>query len=74
MKTVTVREFYDNPGLVDTLLEGQQLVVTAEGKPKFVVTKGVRPKMTRGLAEERAVGDPKAAKFDGVAFLKTLKK
>ena len=31
-------------------------------------------RMTRQLAEKRAVGDPKAPKFDGVAFLRTLKK
>jgi hypothetical protein len=31
-------------------------------------------RMTRKLAEKRAVGDPKAPKFDGVAFLRTLKK
>ena len=32
------------------------------------------PRMTRRLAEKRAVGDPDAPKFDGVAFLRTLKK
>ena len=31
-------------------------------------------RMTRQLAEKRAVGDPKAPKFDGAAFLRTLKK
>jgi hypothetical protein len=36
--------------------------------------KAVRPRMTRALAEERAVGDPRAPKFDGVAFLRSLKK
>jgi hypothetical protein len=40
MKTVTVREFYHNAVLVDGLPEGQPLVVTTKGKPKFVVTKG----------------------------------
>ena len=30
--------------------------------------------MTRRLAEKRAVGDPKAPKFDGAAFLRSLKK
>jgi hypothetical protein len=33
-----------------------------------------RPRMTRELAEARAVGDPTKPKFDGVAFLRTLKK
>ena len=74
MKTVTVREFYHNAGIVDGLAEGRQLLVTANGKPKFVVSKGARPKMTRKLAEERAVGDPKGARFDGTAFLASLKK
>jgi len=31
-------------------------------------------RMTRQLAAKRAVGDPNAPKFDGVAFLRTLKK
>lgn len=74
MKTVTVREFYHNAGIVDGLAEGRQLLVTANGKPKFLVSKGARPKMTRKLAEERAVGDPKAVRFDGTAFLASLKK
>jgi hypothetical protein len=44
------------------------------GKPKFVVSKGVRPKMTKKLAEVRAVGHSKDSKFDGTAFLASLKK
>ena len=74
MKTVSVREFYHNAGLVDGLPEGQQLVVTANGKPKFVVSRSRRPRMTRKLAEARAVGSAGAAKFDGTAFLGSLKK
>ena len=74
MKTVSVREFYHNAGLVDGLAEGKQLVVTANGKPKFVVSRTPRPRMTRKLAEARAVGDLKASKFDGTAFLASLKK
>jgi antitoxin (DNA-binding transcriptional repressor) of toxin-antitoxin stability system len=74
MKTVTVREFYHNAGLVDGLRQGRQLVVTANGKPRFVVSKGATPRMTRKLAEERAIGDPKGSKFDGRAFLASLKK
>ena len=74
MKTVSVREFYHNAGLVDGLAEGQQLVVTTNGKPKFVVSKSRRPKMTRKLAEARAVGSVGIAKFDGTAFLASLKK
>jgi antitoxin (DNA-binding transcriptional repressor) of toxin-antitoxin stability system len=74
MKTVTVREFYHNAGLIDGLAEGKQLLVTANGRPRFVVTKSRRPKMTRKLAEARAVGDVTARKFDGTSFLKSLKK
>ena len=74
MKTVTVREFYHNAGLVDGLAEGKQLLVTANGKPKFVVSKSRRPKMTRKLAEARAVGNASGSKFDGTAFLGSLKK
>ena len=74
MKTVTVREFYHNAALVDGLAEGKQLLVTANGKPKFIVSKSSQPKMSRELAEKRAVGDSKAPRFDGTAFLSSLKK
>jgi antitoxin (DNA-binding transcriptional repressor) of toxin-antitoxin stability system len=74
MKTVSVREFYHNAGLVDGLAEGRQLLVTAKGQPKFLVTKSGRPKMTRALAEQRTVGVASAKSFDGVAFLRSLKK
>ena len=74
MKTVSVREFYHNAGLVDGLPEGSQLVVTAKGRPKFVVTKSAGPKMTRALAEQRSVGESGRGNFDGVAFLRSLKK
>jgi hypothetical protein len=75
MKTATVREFYHNAGLVDGLAEGKRLVVTSNGKPKFVVSKWARPpEMARKLAESRAVGDPRGRKFDGTAFLASLKK
>jgi antitoxin (DNA-binding transcriptional repressor) of toxin-antitoxin stability system len=73
MKSVTVREFYHNAGLVDGLAEGRQLIVTARGKPKFMVTKGVRPRMTRALAEARAVGATRGEALDGTAFLRSLK-
>ncbi len=74
MKTVSTRKFYHNARLVDGLPEGQQLVVTANGKAKFVVSKSRRPRMTRKLAETRAVGVGGAARFDGTAFLTSLKK
>jgi antitoxin (DNA-binding transcriptional repressor) of toxin-antitoxin stability system len=74
MKPVTIREFRHNAGLVGGLSEGRQLLVTAQGRPKFVVTKGTRPRMTRELAAARAVGDPDSPAFDGTAFLRSLKK
>jgi len=76
MKSVTSREFYHNAKLVDSLLEGERLVVTSKGKPKFAVIKleNKRPRMTTKKARESAFGDPEAPKFDGVAFLKSLKK
>lgn len=74
MKTVTVREFYHNAGLIDGLAEGKQLLVTASGKPRFVVSRSQRPKMTRQLAEARSVGSSALRKFDGTAFLRLLKK
>ena len=74
MKSVSVREFYHNANLVDGLAEGKQLVVTAKGQPKFVVTKSARPQMTAALAAKRAVGSAKTKLFDGTSFLRTLKK
>lgn len=74
MKTVTVREFYHNAGIVDGLAEGKQLLVTANGKPKFLVSKSSRPKMSRKLAEKRAIGDSNGPSFDATAFLASLKK
>jgi hypothetical protein len=44
------------------------------GRPKTARVKTRRLRMTRRLAEERAVGDAKAPKFDGVVFLRSLKK
>lgn len=73
MKSVTVRQFYHNAALVDGLPEGKQLVVTSNGKTKFLVSKSPAPRMTRQLAEERAIGKHKT-KFDGAAFLRSLKK
>ncbi len=74
MKNVSVREFYHNARLVDGLPEGKQLVVTAHGRPKFVVSKSSKARMTRALAEARSVGKPGASKFDGASFLASLKK
>jgi hypothetical protein len=50
------------------------LVLLERGKPKFVASKSRRPKMTRKLAEARGVGSVGAVKFDGTAFLGSLKR
>ena len=47
---------------------------TAARKLNRRATEKTRPRMTRELAEARAVGDPTKPKFDGVAFLRGLKK
>jgi hypothetical protein len=75
MKTVTARKFYHSSKLVDDLPTGDQLVVTANGKPKFIVSHvGSRPKMTRELAESLAIDAGTPQDFDTVAFLRSLKK
>jgi antitoxin (DNA-binding transcriptional repressor) of toxin-antitoxin stability system len=74
MKTVTSREFYHNTKLVDSIPEGSELLVTSNGKPKFIVTKyGKRPRMTRELAEQRAVNGGMGV-TDFSEFLRSLKK
>jgi len=42
MKTVTIREFYHNPSLVDGLSANEQLVVTANGQPQICREKSSR--------------------------------
>lgn len=75
MKSVTAREFYHSSKVVDDLAEGGQLVVTTNGKPKFLVSRcGERPKMTRELAESLASDWGTPPGFDSVAFLRSLKK
>lgn len=74
MKTVTARQFYHNSKLVDELPEGGQLVVTSNGKRKFMVTRcGPPPKMTRELAESLSSDWGTPPGFDSVAFLRSLK-
>lgn len=75
MKTVSAREFYHSSKLVDELPEGGRLVVTANGKPKFLVSRyGERPKMTKELAESLSSDWGTPPDFDSVAFLRSLKK
>jgi hypothetical protein len=44
------------------------------GHAKPRAAKDARLRMTRRLAEKRAVGDASKPKFDGVALLRSLKK
>jgi hypothetical protein len=74
MKSVTLRGFYHNAGLVEGLADGSRLLVTAKGKPKFLVTRTPPPRMSAALAEKRAVGEAQSAKIDGAAFINSLKK
>lgn len=73
MRKISVREFYHNARLVDGLPEGKQLIVTANGKPKFIVSKATRPRMTRELAQERAIRSGKG-RINSLSFLQSLKK
>lgn len=74
MKSVPMKQFYADSSVLDKLAEGEHLAVKARGKTQFIVIKGGRPRMTAEIAAQRAVGDASAPKFDGVAFLKSLKK
>ena len=56
------------------MADRKQQALHTNSKSKFVVRERLRPRMTRKLAEARAIGDPKGSKFDGTAFLVSLKK
>ena len=49
-------------------------VLSSNGGVKVRRARPVRLRMTRVLAEKRAVGDARGRKFDGVAFLRSLRK
>ena len=51
-----------------------EIIGTGNGNAKVGVRRNRRPKMTRKLAEKRAVGRVGGEKFDGTAFLASLKK
>ena len=74
MKSVSVKRFYSDSGIMDSLPDGEHLAVKSGGKTEFIVIKGGRPQMTAEIAHLRAVGAEKGAKFDGTAFLRSLKK
>jgi hypothetical protein len=74
MKSISASRFFADSTLVDALPDGEHLAVKTRGKTQFIVVKGGRPRMTAEIARQRAVGSERGAKFDGAAFLKTLKK
>lgn len=77
MKTITSREFYHTPALVNALPPGKSLVVSDNGKPKFIVTKaGKRPRRTAADLEREArdIFPGERPQVDLTAALKSLKK
>jgi len=75
MKTLTTREFFHSPGLIKSLGPGSSLIVTAKGKPAFMVTKaGKRPikaaEDLRREAREIFPGDRPRVNF--TAIMKSL--
>ncbi|MBE7497889.1 MAG: hypothetical protein HS117_23345 [Verrucomicrobiaceae bacterium] len=74
MKSISASRFFADSSLVDALPDGEHLAVKAGGKTWFIAVKGGRPRMTAEIARQRAVGSQRAPRFDGAAFLKTLKK
>lgn len=70
MKTVTAREFYHKPSLVDELRGNDSLMVTLRGKPKFKVIK-IGLKKPIYLREMREKSSALALKpIDSAEFLK----
>lgn len=74
MKSISASRFFADSTLVDALPDGEHLAVKTRGKTQFIVVKGGRPRMTAEIARQRAVGSERGSRFDGAAFLKTLKK
>ena len=77
MKTMTMEKFYDSPGLAQSLLPGQSLLVTSDGKSHLLVTKaGQRPRKTahQMRREARALLKKPGKKVDTVALLRELRK
>lgn len=70
MKTVTTREFYHKPSLVDGLRVDDSLMVTSRGKPKFKVIKiGLKkPIYSREMREKSSSQALKP--MDSAEFLK----
>ena len=55
MKTLTTREFFQSPAVVETLEAGETLQVTDDGKAGLLVTKFLKPpRKTREQLEREA--------------------
>ena len=60
--------------LEDANQQMKAVLETSQSETKLRSRKPRRLQMTKQLARQRAVGNPKAPKFDGAAFLRSLKK
>jgi hypothetical protein len=77
MKTLTMNQFFESPGLAKSLEPGQSLIVTVAGKPELIVTKTAqRPRRTalQLRREARALLSKSGKKVDTVALLRELRK
>ncbi len=77
MKTLTIEKFLHSPDLAQSLLPGQSLLVTANGKPELIVTKTrKRPKTTAAdmRREARELLTKPGKKVDTVALVRELRK
>jgi hypothetical protein len=75
MKTVTKQQFYRKPTLTSKLKAGQELVVTLNGEPDFVVTKATpRRKTTAQLIHEAEEISPGSrSKVDTLKLIQDLR-
>ena len=77
MKTLTMNQFFESPGLTKSLEPGQSLIVTAAGKPELIVTKAARRPIKTALQlrrEAKALLSKPGKKVDTVALLRELRK
>ena len=72
-----MEKFFDSPAVAESLLPGQSLLVTSDGKPNLIVTKAAkRPKTTaeQMRREAKALLKKTGKKVDTVALLRELRK
>ena len=73
MKKLTTRKCHHDGDSAHRAIQSSQKAATGNRKSKVIAGKAQKPRMTRELAEARAVGRPVGTKFDGTAFLRSLK-